>query len=149
MSDHVASEQTSRGLGLYLDAVTSWAHRLAALDGAWQPAAQQLHLRVSSRGIRLVDLHPERPQLDRGKLDSGAGLAAQFEERLNQPLSGGPGRGTPEKSLQSWLILDAYRHGRTMAALSPELTFVTDELVLPGESKRVCDLLALRTTSAG
>ena len=60
-----------------------------------------------------------------------------------------PGRPTPEAHLQSWLIADAYRHNRVMAQLSPDLSFVTDELEMPGTPGLTCDLLAVRTTPEG
>lgn len=133
-----------------LERIVSWANRVAILKGLWRPAEQQLHLRPSSTGIRLVDLSPDRPQLNRGRVGDPRRLEAQFAQRLADPVKAGPGRTTPEKVLQSWLLLDAYRHDSTMHALSPELRFVTDEQNLPDEDKaKVCDLLALRTTAAG
>lgn len=136
--------QDTNRLGRHLDAVIAWAGRLGDLQDVWKPAEQRLHLRVSSKGIRLVDVDPLRPQLDRGVVRRPDHVVSDFEQRLGQAYSQAPGRSTPEKAFQSWLILEAYRNGRQMKALGPGLEFVTDELVVYGAKKNVCDVLALR-----
>ena len=117
---------------------------------------QDVHFRPTSDGITIVSLNPESPQL---------GVPCKDIEHIAENLKqlakiSQPGRSTPEKKLQSFLIRDAYNHGGKMACLKEsrktdptvELIFVTDEIFLPvGESKRGrgCDLLAVRNTNAG
>jgi hypothetical protein len=67
-------------------------------------------------------------------------------------------RDTGEKAPQSFLIRDAYTHGRSMHVINAaprriatpvELSFVTDETALPIQGdKMVCDVLALRRDDA-
>ncbi|MEY3015303.1 MAG: hypothetical protein RIT45_4038 [Pseudomonadota bacterium] len=56
----------------------------------------------------------------------------------------GSGINVGDHRCQSWLILEAYRNGRQITALGPGVEFVTDEIVVFGEQKHVCDILALR-----
>lgn len=126
----------------YLDKVLVWARLAGELRVVVQPG---LHLRPSGSGLRLVDLDPARPQLDRGKIASERDARAQLLKLMAEPRTNEPGRLTPEKSLQSWLIAEAYRSGGVLRSLSDDLTFVTDELAFMLDSgKIVCDLLALR-----
>jgi len=138
------AEQAAR-----LDAILPWAREVGALRGAWRPAEQLVHLRPSSRGIRVVDLDPERPQLDRGHIGASRSVPGNVYDALQRALDAHPttvpARPTPEKRLQSWLIAEAYRHPAQCLPFAADLVFVTDEQVFPTESgKVVCDLLALR-----
>jgi hypothetical protein len=133
-----------------LDAITEWATHIGSIGDVWKPAEQLVHLRPSATGIRLVDLHPSRPQLDRGKIDGAWAVKEHFTGLLSVPYAGSPGRDTPEKALQSWLIADAYRNARAMSAVTHGLYFVTDEQVLQsGTTTTVCDILAYRKTYTG
>lgn len=118
-------------------------------------AAQTLpiHFRPSSDGVTLVGLDLTCPQLGRGGYDAQR-LRARYQEAFEAHCTTPPGRDTPEKRLQSFLIRDAYQHGRRMAALmsaagddpTADIRFITDELALvtAGGDKLVCDLLAVR-----
>ena len=132
----------------HLDAILAWARRIDELRDLWHPAEQLVHLRPSSTGIRLVDLRPSRPQLDRGKIDSPASVRERFTRCLAKSYTNAPIRPTPEKRLQSWLLADAYRNGGTSPQLGLEL--VIDEQRVPGQGKDVVsDLLALRHSAHG
>jgi len=126
-----------------------WAERVGELAGLWQPSEQQLHLRPTSSGITLVDLDLSRPQLGRGRIGGKTGVRARFIELAAVGPGKPPGRSTPEKRLQSWLLSEAYNNDRAMVSLSSDLLFVTDEVAMPGRPGMTCDLLALRTTAAG
>lgn len=133
-----------------LDSILPWARLTGELLVSMRPHEQHVHLRPSATGIRLVDLHPSRPQLDRGKIERSEGAAAKLRQLLDAVPGAPPGRPTPEKCLQSWLIAAAYRSAGKLAPLSNELTFVTDEQVfIQGNTKAVCDLLAIRRTKLG
>lgn len=132
-----------------LDRILTWARLAGELSAALRPHEQGLHLRPSSTGIRVIDLNPTRPQLDRGKITSPVAAEQKLRQLMAERRSNVPGRETPEKHLQSWLIAEAYRNRRTMASLSDQLTFVTDEQVLShGSGRIVCDILAMRRTGA-
>lgn len=129
-----------------LDEILPWARTVGDLRGVWRPEAQFVHLRPSGRGIRLVDLHPERPQLDRGLISRHEGAADKLRQLLAVAPTTTPGRPTPEKRLQSWLLAEAYRANGTVACLAPDLVLVTDEQRFPISETRgcVCDILAVR-----
>ncbi len=110
----------------------------------------QVHFRPTSRGVTMVSLLDTSPQLGHGPYDA-AHLAKTFAETFERSSRKTPARPTPEKRVQSFLIGDAYRHERRMAALGVgELLFITDELALRQESGRqvVCDILAFRPNPA-
>jgi hypothetical protein len=132
-----------------LEEILPWARLAGALRGIYRPGEQLVHLRPSGRGIRLVDLHPDRPQLDRGLIARHDGAAEKLHELLAVTQVGSPGRATPEKRLQSWLLTEAYRANGTVASLAPDLLLVTDEQRLPvaDEGDCVCDLLGVRGTA--
>jgi hypothetical protein len=116
-----------------------------------------VHFRPSSTGVAMVGLAPDRPQ--RGYRSANLSrLIRDFDLLFAEHCRDVPqGRLTPEKALQSFLIRDAYEHGRRMSALADaaraagrraDFTFVTDELALPlARGKIVCDVLALRRDS--
>ncbi|MBK7156403.1 MAG: hypothetical protein IPH72_32305 [Sandaracinaceae bacterium] len=153
----------TRAVAAHLDAVTAWALDARAHLGAIQAAhGDRVHFRPSSRGVAMVGLLPERPQRGKSKYTNLARVAANFEAEFRRHcVDIEQGRPTPEKRLQSFLLRDAYTHGRQMAALNDasartrervDLRFVLDELVLPtGPRTRgvVCDLLLLRRTPEG
>jgi hypothetical protein len=145
----------------HLASVLDWATKVQAHLAEVQEAHRgAVHFRPSSGGVAMVGLHPERPQRGKSQYRNLARLRTQFaEEYAKHCVDVAQGRPTPEKRLQSFLISDAYRHGRSMAALNHassrtddpvELAFVTDELALPaGEGKIVCDILAMRQCDDG
>lgn len=106
--------------------------------------------RPSSSGFAMVGLLPEKPQLGKGYRRT-AEVLGEFEAHFQEYCDGpAPGRCTPEKRLQSYLISDALSHGRCMQRIDAELIFLTDELVIPsiGKQQRL-DLLALRRVGSG
>ncbi|MEQ9319518.1 MAG: hypothetical protein RIF41_10190 [Polyangiaceae bacterium] len=118
----------------------------------------QVHFRPSSGGVAMVGLTPERPQRGKSGIRDLQRLAGNFEEVFSKHcVDVEHGRPTAEKSLQSWMIAEAYRTSRRMVSLNRasqateapvELVFVTDEIALPtttdGKGRIVCDILALR-----
>lgn len=103
----------------------------------------------------MVGLLAARPQRGKSGLRNLEAVGRDFEALFTKHCQDvGHGRITGEKELQSFLIADAFRNGRSMRALNEasrdtndpvELIFITDELPLPLESgKIVCDILALR-----
>lgn len=146
----------------HLRAVTARAHDARVHLGSIQSVhGNRVHFRPSSGGVAMVSLLPGRPQRGPSGIRNLERLAANFEAEFQRYCVDVPqGRPTPEKRLQSFLLRDAYAHGRRMAALNDasgrtakpvDLRFVLDELLLPlGEGKRVvCDLLLLRRTPSG
>lgn len=128
-----------------IDDILPWARLVGELRDTWRPAEHMVHLRPSGTGVRLVDLDPVRPQLDRGKISRRQDARETLRRLLDQRPQGGPGRPTPEKRLQSWLIADAYRHQGRLEAMAPDLMFVTDEQrFLVGPKERICDMLAVQ-----
>ena len=135
----------------HLVEVTRWAEAVRSTLGALvKSELGRVHFRPSSRGVAMVGLLPDRPQ--RGK--SGLrdlqrvvrDFAALFEAHCVDVAHGRP---TPEKSLQSWMTAEAYRHDRRLKPLcvdGRDTLFVADELALPqaGGGRMVCDFLALR-----
>ena len=133
-----------------LEEVIYWAGQIGNLADLWDPVAQQLHLRPSSRGIRLVDLNPRRPQLDRGWLGDVETLRERFEVLVQDVPEDPPGRPTPEKKLQSALILGAYKRGRVLHRKFDDVRFVTDEqVIMDSGKKKIPDLLAVRDSRSG
>jgi len=95
----VADDQARR-----LDNILPWARLAGDLIVSLRPHEHCLHLRASATGIRVVDLSPERPQLDRGKIASVAGAALCLQQIMASSSGASARRSTPEKALQSWLI---------------------------------------------
>lgn len=131
-----------------------------------------VHFRPGAGGIAMVGLRPESPQRGRSGITDIEKFVENFDDEFQKYcVDNPPDRPTPEKVLQSHLIREAYSNGRRMAfsrnKMAPlnttvenadtqvELIFVTDEIRLPvqGDDKeekdKVCDILALRLSSAG
>jgi hypothetical protein len=133
----------------------AWATRVRDLLAHVQSAhGDRVHFRPGASGVTMVGLLADRPQRGEGGFKNLRTLADNFDELFARHCGDVPqGRVTGEKALQSFLIRDAFLHGRRLQSLnepsrgtgSPsELQFVTDELALTGTSgKVVCDLLAL------
>ncbi len=145
------SEQRRR-----LQATITWAKRIRAeLQPVLDAHGDRVHFRPSSTGVAMVGLLPDRPQRGKSSLHDLARVAADFESMFDMYCKDiDQGRITGEKRLQSWLIRDAYTHGRRLDSINKasaktndpvELVFITDEISLPtGTGKIVCDILALR-----
>jgi hypothetical protein len=134
-----------------------WAAKLrATLHPILEACGDRVHFRPSSSGVSMIGLLPNAPQLGMEPVQNLDRLARDFEmlfARHCEKLA--PGRDTPEKALQSFLIRDAYARGRHMDAIrrastdATDLIFVTDEISLPTiTGERKCDLLALRRDGA-
>jgi len=127
-----------------------------ALGSVQQSNGNRVHFRPCSTGVAMVGLLPDRPQRGKSRFTNLRRLAAEFEPLFAKHcLAGEQDRSTPEKALQSFLIREAYMHGRLLVPLNAasvetaarvELWFVTDEIAMPveGGGKTVCDILALR-----
>ncbi len=139
-----------------LQATITWARRIRAeLQPVLDAHGDRVHFRPSSTGVAMVGLLPDRPQRGKGGLRDLARVASDFEAMFTAHCRDiEQGRITGEKKLQSWLIRDAYTHGRRLDAINTasartndpvELVFITDEISLPTDTgKIVCDILALR-----
>lgn len=103
----------------------------------------------------MVGLLHDRPQRGRSGLRDLGRVARDFDALFTKHcVEVEQGRETGEKALQSFLIREAYTHGRRLASINEasaatndpvDLVFVTDEISLPlDEGKIVCDVLALR-----
>ena len=128
----------------------------AKLSGLLASQDGRVHFRPTDSGITMVGLLPGRPQRGKGGY-AAEGILEGFEEKFRKHCVDIPqGRPTPEKQLQSFLIGNAYRHGRRFEALIAggdgsgrfeDVIFITDEIPMEaGGRKIVCDLLALRRT---
>jgi hypothetical protein len=143
----------------HVEAVTGWAEKIRrTLGSVLTVHGDRVHFRPGSKGVAMVGLLPERPQRGKSGLRDLDGVAQGFEALFAEHCRDVPhGRVTGEKSLQSFLISEAYRNGRKLFSINSasketpdavELVFVTDEIPLPVEGgKVVCDILALRRDS--
>jgi hypothetical protein len=115
----------------------------------------RVHFRPSSTGVGMIGLLPDRPQRGKSGLRNLERAARDFEQLFGAHCRDvSQGRITGEKALQSFLIRNAYGHGRRLACLNEasattnapvDLVFVTDEIPVPAEQgKIVCDILAFR-----
>src|SRR5581483_7931784 len=108
-----------------------------------------MRLRPSVNGISAISCCAETPQRGFTKI-SISNLGNVLEKQLAPP-----GRKTPEKQLQSWLIQSALKSGGRLKLLDEVLGgqhwFVSDEIALTSASKRklVADLLLVRLDSQG
>jgi len=114
----------------------------------------QMKLRPSVKSFSLVSYADETPQLGRSNLNSAAVLGRRLKKLSLDPLKP-PGRPTPEKKLQSWLIRESVKnHGMVRPlndVLGGEYWFVSDEIALnigPG-IKVVADLLLVKVDAEG
>ncbi len=124
-----------------------------------------LRLRPSVNSISLVSYSSSTPQLGFSGITNATVLrnklkALQQDEISLEP----PGRKTPEKALQSWLISQAIANGQKLASIDAVLNdghsyrFVTDEISLrvsddthtaANGNRVVADLLLIRTDGQG
>ncbi len=105
-------------------------------------------LRPSVNGISAISCCEKTPQLGFPKI-SIRNLREKMEKQLSPP-----GRNTPEKQLQSWLIQRALKSGGRLELLDDilggHIWFVADEIALNTVSgKVVADLLLVRVGSKG
>jgi hypothetical protein len=142
--------------------VITWAQKIRTTLGSLLDAhGERVHFRPTSNGVTMVGLLHDRPQRGLGGIKDLDRITSDFFEALfHEHCEAVPqGRGTDEKQLQSFLIREAYEHGRHMEPLNAadrvagqafDLVFVTDEIPVPGDDQRiVCDILALRRDEAG
>ena len=143
----------------HLAAVTEWAEKTREfLEPLAREHRGRVHFRPGSRGVAMVGLLSSRPQRGRSGFRDLTRLSQNFESLFKKHcVEIAQGRPTPEKTLQSWMTADAYRHERRMASLDlatgdqEKTLFIGDELALPQEEggRIVCDLLALRCGPSG
>lgn len=146
-----------------ITAVAESAQRLRTLAGRQLPVLDdQMYLRPVAHGCTIISINPDyRPQQGLSRRWGPTATLQSWKEELKTTLAERDSqiadgtrntRGTPEKSLQSFLIREAIRNEGRMLALaagcpeSPQLVFLADEMALrePDGEKTVCDLLALR-----
>lgn len=109
---------------------------------------ESLWLRPAVGGISAISYHADTPQ-------RGFGIASiqHLERKLKEKLFR-PGRPTPEKDLQSWLIRTAFESGGRLKplndALGGQYWFVSDEIAVRFNSKKVVpDLLLVKVDAEG
>jgi hypothetical protein len=115
-----------------------------------------LRLRPSVGSFSLVSCSQETPQIGRANLRHADDLKRELEDlRAGRQTLKAPGRQTPEKCVQSWLISTALATGE-ISAISTSLQddsrywFVSDEIALRGQSdKFVADMLLVKETTQG
>ncbi len=156
MSDHQRQQE-------HLEKVIDWAQKIEdeLHEIIWHNHFP-VHFRPGSKGVAMVGLTPRRPQRGRSGFTNLQNVYNNFNELLRKHCIDIPqGRKTPEKALQSFLIMRSKRNyfPRWMGPLneasdltnSPvSLRWVTDEIAVPvGNRRIVCDLLAMRDTESG
>jgi hypothetical protein len=115
----------------------------------------QLRLRPSVGSFSLVSCAWESPQLGRSGLASANDLARELKSlQTGEWAIKKPGRSTPEKTLQSWLISTARASGEILpisaaAQDGARYWFVTDEIALHGSDKFVADMLLVKEAENG
>ncbi len=147
----------------HLEGVIGWAQKIEdeLHEIIWHHHFP-VHFRPGSKGVAMVGLTPRRPQRGRSGFTNLDNIYNNFDELFPKHCVDIPqGKPTPEKALQSFLIMRSKRNHfqRWIGPLneasestgSPaRLRFVTDEIAVPGENGRiVCDLLAMRETDSG
>jgi hypothetical protein len=135
-----------------LDSIEAWARRIQEeLHGVGDHAP--VYFRPGSRGIGMVSIDPDRPQVGKSGISNLKALSDGFDDMYQKHCLEGPGRPTPEKRLQSYLIAHALKHDRRMHCLEypgEEIYFITDEISLPTyDGKMVCDVLAAVRMNGG
>ena len=115
------------------------------------------HLRPTAKGVSLVSINELTPQIRARDIEEFLDVIKFDTHHKSDPEE--PKRNTPEKSLQSWLISDAYKHRGRMTAIEKlvhdkigasndsEVFFVTDEIGLVAEETEKlvkCNILAVR-----
>jgi hypothetical protein len=139
----------------HLRQVVGWAEKLRGqLGPLLVTQGHRVHFRPTSQGVTMVGLLHDRPQRGHGPFKDLGRLATDFEAIFRQHCEDIPqGRGTSEKELQSHLLREAYQDGRRLRSLRNvglgDLVFITDEIPMPGDTRMVCDLLALRRDEQG
>ena len=125
----------------------------------------RFRLRPSVSSMSLVSCSHWTPQLGFSGITNATALRNKLESLKQDKISlDRPGRETPEKALQSWLISQAIANGQKLASIDAALNdghsyrFVTDEISLKisddpqqsGSGNRVvADLLLIRTNGQG
>ena len=101
---------------------------------------KEAHFRGSVNSLSLISLNKETPEMGVGNIKTEA-RAVEELQKFNPEK---PKRNTPEKSLQSWIILNAMRNNNVLP-FGDNLTFITSELaiVLEDGRKVVNDILAV------
>lgn len=139
---------------------TKWARKLrTSLQALLDAHGDRVHFRPSSTAVAMVGLLRDKPQRGKSGITNLERVVADFDTLFAAHCSDvEQGRPTGEKALQSFLIREAYTHGRVLLPISlassatnepVELVFVTDEIPLPtADGKMVCDILALRRDGA-
>lgn len=138
-----------------LNEVTKWAGKIRETLGPILEAhGGRVHFRPGNNGVTMISLLADRPQRGSDPLRDLGRIARNFEALFEKHCQDiGQGRPTDEKRLQSYLISEAYQHGRAMVSLNNaskstnepvELSFITDEIPVHDGRKIICDILALR-----
>jgi hypothetical protein len=118
----------------------------------------QLRLRPSVGSFSLVSCSPFSPQLGQAGLKTAEHLKRELEGlRSGRWTLKRPGRPTPEKAVQSWLIFDALSNanGEVTSLFDAAQTgvrywFVSDEIALQeGSTKFVADMLLVKELPDG
>jgi len=102
---------------------------------------KEAHFRGSMNSCSLISLNHETAEI--GESGITEKNAARILTGFN-PKS--PGRPTPEKTLQAWIILNALRNNHILP-FGDNLTFITSELASVNDDKTVNDILSINETN--
>ncbi len=118
-------------------------HEEALLQRKW-------HFRGNCNSYSLISLNSDTPELGLSRMKA---VNPDFEntliKKMNVELISGPGRKTPEKVLQAWIINSALNNkgilpfGENLTLITSELAIMNDDKGFSEKKKIVNDILAI------
>jgi hypothetical protein len=113
----------------------------------------EVHFRASINSISMISISNDKPELgincSAQKYSSSANLKNLIEQDISKVKSvKNPLRQTPEKELQSWIIISALTNNHSLP-FDPDIKFITSELAILSMSgkKTVTDILGYNETN--
>ena len=95
---------------------------------------RNIHCRGNIKSMSLISISSKKPETGFSAIKSEQGMINKIEkwEDIKEP-----GRCTPEKSLQAWIIKNAMENKSHYLPFGDNLKFVTSEMALPNENKEI------------
>ena len=156
------NEEEAEAQRAHLEMTIRWAEKLRGRAAEMErELGGKAVFRPSSTGVAMIGLTSGNPQRGpRIPVRELSDSEADPEDLFRRYCTGVPGRPTPEKRLQSFLISRSLRADRNLEPLNAaslrtsapvDLTFMIDEIpVFPVRGKKtLCDLLAIRKAGTG